>query len=393
MGIRLRTLVTLVVVLSALFVVPAGARVRPAFDMLPDADTPPTVLSVELLAPQRHNSLLEADLIVEATDNDAIIRYEYRWNSSTFGSIHVTAPDGPVVDYSSTRPESPYALELRAVDVHSNASEWFPVWSGTTPGVPNIIVAGDSIASGYSRRWFTGDSTCRDKELSYGTELVARIASSLPSAWAPEYHNVAWAGAGINSMLSGGADSCGTHHGAQVTEIGSLAEATSWNVVAITSGINSTNWTDVIVGLTKDTAISFSKAGDRQACDLALHDKWDIGQRAAAIREGTRRTAELLTSETNASILWTGYYDIVGTELAPLWSPIGPECSAEMEDAMAQLHGALRSGLTSDVTWVSIDDDVSTQSWAGWPHPNAEGHRSIGRAVARTASGHLLPDA
>ncbi len=42
----MRTLVTLVVVLSALFVVPAGARVRPAFDMLPDADTPPTVLSV-----------------------------------------------------------------------------------------------------------------------------------------------------------------------------------------------------------------------------------------------------------------------------------------------------------------------------------------------------------
>lgn len=387
MGRRFWNVVVLVAVLTALFIVPAGARVRTATDMLPDGDTPPIVVSAELLAPQEHNALLEADLVIDATDNDAISRYEYRWNSSVLGSIHITDTEHPRVDYRPTMPETAYALELRAVDVHSNASEWYPVWSGTTPSVPNVIVAGDSIASGYSRQWFTADSKCTDRELSYGSTLVAGVARHLPEAWAPEYHNIAWAGAGINSMLSGGADSCGVHHDAQVARIASLADAASWNVVVVTSGINSTNWTDVIVGLTRDTAISFSRAGDQRACDLALHDKWNIGQRTAAIQDGTRRTTERLTTETNASIFWTGYYDIVGSQIAPLWSPIGSECSTEMAEAMDQLHGALKGGLSSDVTWVAIDRDVATQTWAGWPHPNAEGHAAIGEAI----SGAVLP--
>ncbi len=149
----------------------------------------------------------------------------------------------------------------------------------------------------------------------------------------------------------------------------------------ITAGINSTNWTDVVVGLTKDTAISITRAGDQRACDLALHDKWNIGARTSAIESNTRGTVDVLASETNADLFWTGYYDITGSLLAPLWAPVGDECSAEMAQAMGDLHASLRSGLTDEVTWVDIDREVSTQSWAGWPHPNAAGHDAIGSLI------------
>lgn len=369
------------VVLAFLSAVPSAARTHPANGMLPDGDVRPVVHSVLLMDPQRHNALLEADLVVRATDNDGIARYEYRWNSSTFGSTQATEVISPTVDYSLTTPETPYALELRAIDVHANASDWFPVWSGTTPSAPTVIVAGDSIASGYTRQWFTGNSRCRDASLSYGSVVASGVAAGLPDAWAPEYHNIAWAGAGIRAMLSGGDDSCGESHEAQVTQIQRLVDGMSWNVVVITAGINSTNWTDVIVGLTRDTAISVTRDGDRRACDVALSDRWNIDRRAPIIEAGTRETAQLLTSTTNASVFWTGYYDVTGTRLAPLWAPIGGECSNEMSEALGSLHGALRAGLTSEITWVDIDRDIATQSWAGWPHPNSSGHRAIGALV------------
>jgi hypothetical protein len=137
----------------------------------------------------------------------------------------------------------------------------------------------------------------------------------------------------------------------------------------------------VVVGLTKDTAISITRAGDQKACDLALRNKWNIDDRTSAIQSNTRRTVDGLASGTNADLFWTGYYDITGSLLAPLWAPVGDECSAEMAEAMGALHASLRSGLTSDVTWVDIDNDVSTQSWAGWPHPNAAGHEAIGSLI------------
>jgi hypothetical protein len=349
--------------------------------MLPDGDTPPIVTSARLLGPQRHNALLEADLIVDAIDNDGVARYEYRWNGASFGSIRMADVDAPTVDYSGTTPETPHALEVRAIDFHANASEWFPVWSGLTPSVPKVIVAGDSIASGYTRQWFTADATCRDDDLSYGSTVAQGIAAGVPSAWTPEYVNIAWAGAGINSMLNGGSDSCGVSHESQVTQIQELVDGSSWSIVTITAGINSTNWTDVVLGLTKDTALSFTRSGDQQACDLALQRKWNIDDRVSSIEAGTRKIVNLLTATTNASVLWTGYYDITNTKLAPFWVPIGEECSSEMSEAMGILHGALRAGLTSDVTWVDINGDVATQSWAGWPHPNAAGHDAIAGSV------------
>jgi hypothetical protein len=367
--------------LALVTAVPGSAVTRSPNGMLPDGDTPPIVTSARLLDPQRHNALLEADLIIDAIDNDEVARYEYRWNSASFGSIQMAEVDAPTVDYSRTTPETPYALEVRAIDIHANASEWFPVWSGVTPSVPKVIVAGDSIASGYTRQWFTADATCRDDDLSYGSTVAAGVAAGGPSAWAPEYVNIAWAGAGINSMLNGGSDSCGVAHESQVTQIRELVDGSSWSIVTITAGINSTNWTDVVLGLTKDTAFSFTRRGDQQACDLALQRKWNIDDRASSIEAGTRKIVNLLTATTNASVLWTGYYDITSTELAPLWAPIGDECSSEMSEAMGVLHGALRAGLTPDITWVDIDGDVATQSWAGWPHPNAAGHDEIAGSV------------
>jgi hypothetical protein len=54
-----------------------------------------------------------------------------------------------------------------------------------------------------------------------------------------------------------------------------------------------------------------------------------------------------------------------------------------MDYALDELHGAIRAGLDREVVWVDVEDvSVSTQMWAGWPHPNPEGHRAIGLAVA-----------
>jgi hypothetical protein len=387
MIIRLRLLLVLTAALVVLVAVPATAQVHPVTEFLPDADKRPIMVSARLESPQRHNALLEADLIVDATDNDAVARYEYRWNSFRVGGAVPADLDQPTVDYSATRPDSSYELEIRAVDIHENASDWFPVWSGTTPRAPRIIVAGDSIASGYTRQWFTGDSTCRDDDLSYGNALTTAVAAGLPPAWAPEYINIAYAGAGAKEMVAGGADSCGTNHEAQIDQIQDLVDEDSWNIVAITAGINSTNWTDVVVDLTKDTALSFTAGGDRAACDLALRDKWNISSRAASITEHTKATIAALSLGTNADLYWTGYYDITGTELAPFWAPIGDECAGEMSEAIGDLHAAVRAGLTDDVTWVDIDNDVATQSWAGWPHPNVEGHTMIGRTVAQAING------
>lgn len=383
MATRLKIVLVFAVFAAVLVGAPAVAQVLPHDGLPPVPEYRPEVFSAYLTHPQRDDALLEAGLFIDAVDNNAVARYEYRWNGASVGQTLPADLDDPTVSYASIRPNSPYELEVRALDEQDNASDWFSVWAGITPGPPRVIVAGDSIASGYTRQWFTGDATCRDADLSYGRSLTAAVAAGLPTAWAPEYTNIAWAGAGARSMLNGGADSCGTTHTAQVDQIGDLADRRSWNIVVITAGINSTNWTDVVVGLTKDTAFSFSTDGDRAACDLALHEKWDIGEKSPSITTHTRATVEALTSQTNASIVWTGYHDITGTKLAPLWAPIGDECAKEMTEATDELHSATRAGLTRDVTWVDIGGDVATQSWAGWPHPNAQGHVTIGRIIAK----------
>jgi hypothetical protein len=71
-----------------------------------------------------------------------------------------------------------------------------------------------------------------------------------------------------------------------------------------------------------------------------------------------------------------------GSTIAPGWSPIGPECADEMDGALGELHAAIQAGLDRNVTWVDVGDvSVATQMWAGWPHPNPEGHRAIGLAI------------
>lgn len=382
MQTRLATVLGILAALAVFIAAPASASIRPAIRLLPDGNTPPEIYSVELQTPQRHNNLLEADLIIDARDNDGVVRYEYRWNSATYGTIHSIAVDHPRVSYAEIRPDTRYALELRAIDTHSYPSEWYPVWSGVTPSPPHIIVAGDSIASGYTRQWFTGDATCRDDNLSYGRTIVSELSSRLPEQWVPRYTNIAWAGAGVGNVLSGGNDSCGRAHSSQLDQIDSLASDGSWNIVVVTAGINSTNWSDVIVGLTRDTAMSLTADGDRRACDLALRGNWNIGTRGETITQDTSRVVSALSERTNASVFWTGYYDITGTTLALRWTPIGGECQAELDEATSELHSAIRAGLDSDVTWVDIDNDIATQSWAGWPHPNAQGHEAIGREVA-----------
>ena len=80
-------------------------------------------------------------------------------------------------------------------------------------------------------------------------------------------------------------------------------------------------------------------------------------------------------------MFWTSYFSIDGSTIAPGWSPIGSECADEMGYALGELHAAIHAGLDRNVTWVDVEDvSVATQVWAGWPHPNPEGHRAIGLA-------------
>ncbi len=353
----------------------------PERELLPDGDIRPVVVSAELKTPGRHNRLLEADLAIVAYDNDSVIGYEYRWRGPTIGSAHPTALESPTVSYRNLYPEMAYALDVRAIDENNHRSAWFNAWRGRTPSVPNVIVAGDSIAAGYSRRWFTGDATCVDVDLSYGRQLAAEIATMLPSQWAPTYTNVAWAGAGLASVANGGTDSCGVDHASQLDRIRQLASSDTWNIVVMTAGINSTNWSDVIVSLTADATFSLTASGDKHACKSAVTDLWNIELRQPAITEAASIVSTAVVSDTNAQVLWTGYYDITDTEFTPLYRPITGVCSDEMEYALDALHDALRAGLADDVKWVDIDVGVSTQKWAGWPHPDSQGQKTIAHRI------------
>lgn len=367
--------------------IPVSA-LNPPGEMLPDGDTRPVILSAELLAPQSDDALLEAGIRIEAQDNDGISRYEYRWRGTIAGDIIETSLDDPTISYASVLPETDYRLEVRAVDLNGWESEWFSAWSGKTPSRPMIVLAGDSIASGYTRQWFTADATCRDADLSFGRTVRTAVAASLPPAWAPEYTNIAFPGAGVNSVLNGGSDSCSDAHPSQIDDIERYTDPATWNVVVVTAGINSTNWVDVVKELTKDTALSFTKSGDQAACAVAMTDQWNLDAKRPDITATTSAIVEALGARTNASVFWASYFGIDGTTIAPGWAPIGPECADEMTDALGALHGAIQAGLDEGVTWIDIADlDVSTQMWAGWPHPNREGHEAIGRAVASVITG------
>ncbi len=337
------------------------------------------------VSPQRHNDLLEADLVIDADTDLGIRRYEYRWNGSTPVSTSVV---NPTVSFARTLPETAATLEVRAVDRHGWESKWVTAWEGVTPGVPNVIVAGDSVASGYSRQWFTQDSVCRDDDYSYGSTVQRAVASQLPAAWTPRYVNIAFPGAGVGDVLDGGSDSCSAGHPSQVDDIARLADPSTWNVVVMTAGINSTNWVDVITGLTRDTLFSFTDSGDKKVCQRAVNEEWNLDERKGFITDATSRIVDEVTSRTNADIYWTSYYQLAGTRFAPLWSPVGGECEDEMNLALGQLHEAIRAGLSDDVVWVDLGGQpISTQKWAGWPHPNPEGHVAIGTTIASTITG------
>ena len=373
----------------AVFAAPAGAvMLAPAGELLPDGLERPVIESAELAAPAAHNALLEADLLIDHRTDVGVSFYEYRWNRGMPGAVQHTDVVTPTVSYRSILPETPYTLEVRAVDRRGWRSDWAQAWSGITPSVPLVVVAGDSVASGYQRQWFTQSSTCRDEGYSYGATAVAAIAAYLPAAWQPRYENIAWPGAGVGDVLSGGSDSCSNSYPSQVDQIVDLADPATWNIVVMTAGINSTNWVDVITGLTRDTALSLTDAGDKRACQEAVATKWNLDDRRAGITDTAAAIGEQIEDRSNARLYWTSYYDLSGTRLAPLWTPVGAECAEEMDQALGRLHETLLAGLDGHADWIDLTTaPVSTQKWAGWPHPNPEGHAVIGLEVASAVVG------
>lgn len=351
--------------------------------LIGDGDSAPMIFSVSLEEPQRHNELLEVDLSVTGWSVGDIERYEYRWNRATIGAIHSTDADDPVVSFAPTIPNERHILQVRSVDDAGMWSRWYQAADMITPQPPHVIVAGDSIASGYTRQWFTSDGACRNNAYAYGSTVASEMAADLPGAWAPTYDNVAWAGAGVHSMWNGGTDGCDMVHPSQVDEIKAITDPSTWNIVIVTAGINSTNWSDVVVDLTKNTAFSFTEAGDKKACQVAVSDTWNLPSRTSSIASATKLITEALTTQTNADLYWTSYFTISGSRLAPGWTPIGAECNDEMETAMSLLDSTLQSGLADSVIWIDIDrGTVPLQIWGGWPHPSQEGQAMIGKTVA-----------
>lgn len=382
MKLRTFLLVSAVFVIGLPLYVVFTASSAKAF-LISDGDSAPMIFSASLQDPQRHNELLEADLSVTGWSVGDIERYEYRWNRSTIGAVHSTDVDDPVVSFVPTIPNARHILQIRAVDDAGMRSRWYEAADMVTPPPPRVIVAGDSIASGYTRQWFTSDGSCRDNAYAYGATAANEIASGLPRAWAPTYHNIAWAGAGVHSMWNGGTDSCDVEHVSQVDEIKAVADPSTWNIVVITAGINSTNWSNVVTDLTRRTAFSFSELGDKKACQTAVLESWNLPSRTDSIASATKLITETLATQTNADLYWTSYFTISGSRLAPGWTPIGAECDDEMEMAMSLLDTTLQSGLADPVTWIDIDrGTVPLQDWGGWPHPNQDGHTMIGRTVA-----------
>jgi len=367
---------------------PAQAAIWPSREQLPDGLARPLIDSVELAAPDSHNRLLEADLVIETTTDIGIASYEYRWVQQNYGTVHTTHASSPTVSFASVVPNARYSLDVRAIDARGWASDWTRAWSGITPSVPTVIVAGDSVASGYQRQWFTGSSTCRDAGYSYGSTAVDDISAALPPAWQPRYINIAWPGAGVEDVLSGGSDSCSNHYDSQVDQIVAQADPDSWTVAVITAGINSTNWVDVVTGLTKDTLFSLTDAGDKKACQEAVNEDWNLPERRDRIIGDAAAIVDQIHARSNAHVYWTSYYELAGTHLAPLWTPVGAECAEEMDFALAELHDTLRAGIGNGADWVDLGTvHVPLQKWAGWPHPNPEGHVAIGDAVAHAIVG------
>ena len=79
-------MVSIVLGLLTTLAAPVSA-LEPPYEQLPDGDTRPIIVKAELLDPQPHNALLEADIELEAIDNDGILRYEYRWSRLNPGRI------------------------------------------------------------------------------------------------------------------------------------------------------------------------------------------------------------------------------------------------------------------------------------------------------------------
>lgn len=365
---------------GAVFVASAGS----AEAILPDGQTAPVIYSASVASPERHNELLEADLVVEAYDSDGIATYEYRFNRATVGAVQETSAQNPTVNYASTTPDTRYVVEVRAVDTKGWASDWVVASDSPTPPVPNLIVAGDSVASGYTRQWFTSDGTCVNPDISYGNVVRSELASRLPTAWAPTYRNFAWAGAGVHSMVNGGTDSCGTEHPSQVDSIVKASDPDTWNIVVTTGAINSTNWGDVMVNLTKETTLSFSRSDDAAWCEKGVNQKWNVAEKSGQIATRVAQISRTLVEETNADLYWTSYYTVTGSRIFANWTPIPNDCAGSMATALDTLHTTIRSGLSSDVQWIDIDGSpIGIQGWGGWPHPNGDGQIVIGHAVAK----------
>ena len=351
--------------------------------MLPDGAVAPVIYSAAVAPPARHNDLLEADLFVEAWDADGIESFEYRFNRATIGSVRSTPADRPTIDYRSILPDTRYVIEVRAVDTRGWESDWVVAADAVTPSVPNLVVAGDSVASGYSRHWFSSKGICVNPDASYGWIVQRDLASRLPAAWAPTYTNVAWAGAGVHAMVNGGTDSCGQEHPSQVDSILGAVDASTWNIVVTTAAINSTNWGDVVTKLTKETTFSFSDAGDRGWCETGISSWWNIEEKSSAIAARVAQISRTLTERSNADLYWTSYYTVTGSNLIRGLVPIPGECSSTMERALGLLHDTIKDGLTDTAVWVDIDEHpVGIQDWGGWPHPDIAGHTIIGHAVA-----------
>lgn len=399
-------------------------------------DEPPRWVTAPALSPaDPEDALLVRGIALDAVDDGAgVSHYEWRWVSPSAAAPQPAAilpVSGPhVIDFTATTPLELWHLEVRAIDLYGNATDWTQAWSGVTPSAPLLLALGDSVTSGHHREAGENFATCNDPEYGYPSEVRDHLLAELPSAWKPTYVNLARSGFATGprfpydassdpegSVLTGGPDACGSLYEAPIDaatkrlrERAQAGDDPGWNRVVMSAGANDTNWADVIEGMVKAFVVPVtSETGDYLRCESHVAE-WNgtnpsVQDRIAA--NVATILARLRQADPSVSIRWIGYANIADTGDIPQMARervIPAACQVPVGRALSLLESVIAPVVEeAGAYYVDIDPTVGMRNellqpiWFndncapgfcfihehpdGWPHPSRTGAAVIARLV------------
>ena len=176
------------------------------------------------------------------------------------------------------------------------------------------------------------------------------------------------------------------------------AGAGSWNRVAITAGIDDTNWTSsspltgpifhVVLNYVLDAAAGLPYTGTQCSIDMATWNGPKLKNKL--IQNVTKLYDELTASDPIVRINWLGYYDPSGTGL------LSSVCQSTASTDISNLDQWIQAGLGTNANLIDITGVMGNQPEyiqplkystikyngpPGWPHPNAAGEAAIAATI------------